>query len=407
MRDGATDLALIHGSTRAWVLGVNPYDARGVDRVYLDAGGPAVHSPATRGSRDLLYPPTTFAVLAPLGLLPWRTALAAWGVLNFAALAAGLWGIVRALNWPAWDARTGLLILFALLFAPVHTNFAHGQTGLVCFGLIAAAVGIRRGGRPRLAGVLLGLATALKPQVAAIFIAYDALQRRWSAVAAACVAVGLATLLGVGRLAFADIPWLSQYRDNLRAFSHEWVGDPTPVNPYRYQMLNLHYPLHNFIDSRAAVTALVWALLGVAGLAYLALRRGREDRGEMLSLSLASAAALLLVYHRFYDAAVMLFALAFVIDRFHGLIAVRPIDFRRLVPVLAVAVGLASLFVPGAAVLFILERDARLPAWIVANPIWRSLIMPHQVWALVLIAAALPVALACAPKRSDTRQDAG
>lgn len=386
MMQGANDLAVILASTRAWLGGASPYELSSADAAFMEAGGPANIRPAARGAFDLLYPPSAFVALTPIGLLSWNGALMAWGVLNGAALGAGVWGIVRAAGWKWNERRSWLLLIIALAYAPVHTNFAHGQTGLMVFGLVASSCGARASGRAVLAGVLLGLAAGIKPQVAAVFLAYDMFRGRWRVVASSLVVLLALVAVGIGRMELAGVDWLSQYRANIAEFALTQNGNPTRSNPYRYQLLNLHYPLHTLFDSRTLVGAMVWGIVVVAGVAYLALRRRDEDRNDLIALTLASVASLLLVYHRFYDATLLLFAAALVLDRLPGL-AWR-VERGRAVSLIVIAACTAVLAAPGSAALFVLAREGRLPAWLTGSRAWETMIMPHQSWAILMLGVA-------------------
>src|SRR6185295_17544631 len=84
------------------------------------------------------------------------------------------------------------------------------------------------------------------------------------------------------------------------------------------QLVNLHYPLHSFTDNRGLVRWEVCAIVGALGLAFigadLAARKRRADPADRLAdlacLSMAGVVSLIAVYHRCYDAVVLIWPLA-------------------------------------------------------------------------------------------------
>lgn len=400
---GSNDLALLHSGAMAWLKGTSPYLPEQLDPLYLGAGGRPDYAPGVRGtqewiyppSADLLYPPPTFALLWPIGLLSWSGAKLAWILVNALSTAAIAWSLVRIAGWRWSEWRSLLLAALVLIFMPVTTTIAHGQTALPPAALVFLAQAARLSGRGRLCGLLLGVAVCLKPQVGLIFLGYELVKGRWKNALAGAIAAAVVSAVGIGRLMMAGVPWLAQLRENVRLFTTAAAGDPTGANPFRYQMLNLHPLLHEAIADRTVVTALVWALVGGAGLLYLALwRPWKEDRRELVSLSLAGVASLLVVYHRAYDAVLILPALVWCLDGLPGR-ALSPVSRRSpgwLIGMVAAMLGV--FFVPGPSALFVLARDGRIPAALSAHWSWEPLFLMHQVWALLVLGGLMLVRLA-------------
>jgi hypothetical protein len=406
---GHHDFALVYGSARAWLVGLDPYTADAVREAWAAARGTPGRDPmGERESNVLLYPPGAFVVLAPVAALPWPVASAVWALGNTVLFFAAIW-MVGALAWPRRDPgdahRPGLLIFFAIAvwFAPAATNAAMGQTAMLSMVLIAAAQVARARGRAAgqeapsrrggaLTGILLGASTALKPQMALLFVVYEAGRLRWKSVAWAVAAVVVLMAVGGLRMQAAGVDWYGSWRANLAAFTAVADGDPTRENPIRYQMVNLQYPLHNFTDDRVLVRVLTFGALGLLSLAYFAadLKRGRErgeGHGELLSLSMTAVVTLLIVYHRFYDAVLLLFPLALAIRvlsaRGEAGESRRAMVWRRghIVTLLMVS----PFFVPGAVVLVRAAEAGFVPEWLWRSRLWEHLILPHQPLALLLL----------------------
>lgn len=107
--------------------------------------------------RPYAYPPTALLVLAPFGALPFWPALALWVALGFGALLAAGARLAQG-------QRPLALILIALSPAVLLAAMVGQSVLLAAAALTLAMTELER--RPRLAGALLALAVALKPQAA-------------------------------------------------------------------------------------------------------------------------------------------------------------------------------------------------------------------------------------------------
>ncbi len=114
-----------------------------------------------------------------------------WHFVNVVSLVVGVW--LTALAWWSVRERLGLQprpwfpLLFAPLFAvllPLQTNFEHQNMNTVLLALVAGATWQLTIGSAITAGVLVGIATALKAFPALILI-YLGLRQQWRALAAA------------------------------------------------------------------------------------------------------------------------------------------------------------------------------------------------------------------------------
>lgn len=133
------------------------------------------------------YPPTFAAVLRTTNDLPLRAAmriaLVASGVLLLATLATLL------LHFRAGAMRAALMTLLFLGWLPFYESLAGLQLEPIMLLLLAIGLLAVRGGRPFLAGVMVGAATAWKVYPIAL-LGYFALRRQWRAWAGALVGFG-------------------------------------------------------------------------------------------------------------------------------------------------------------------------------------------------------------------------
>lgn len=99
--------------------------------------------------RPFIYPPSALLVMAPLGALPYWPAYALWAT---GTAGVFLWATLRArLPWWTLAVPAVALVIYC------------GQITLLIGGLVLAGLAMRR--RALLAGVLFGVAAALKPQM--------------------------------------------------------------------------------------------------------------------------------------------------------------------------------------------------------------------------------------------------
>jgi hypothetical protein len=148
------------------------------------AAAQAPYVAVTRGDYPyyhLVYPPTLFPLVAPIGLLPYVAALAAWIV---ATAALYLVAVYRAVPY-------AVACLLALLPFAVAENVWLGQAGFLVAGLLGLSLGLMAR-RPFLAGLCLGLLSC-KPQYGIMFPVVLLVAGQWRMIAGACVNVaGLA-----------------------------------------------------------------------------------------------------------------------------------------------------------------------------------------------------------------------
>jgi hypothetical protein len=154
------------------------------------AAAQAPYVTMTRGDYPyyhLVYPPTLFPLVAPIGLLPFVAALTAW-----IAATGGLYllAVFRAVP------RVLACLLAVLPFAVVK-NVWLGQASFLVAGLLGLSLGLMEK-RPFVAGLCLGLLTC-KPQYGIIFPIVLLVTGQWRVIAGACVSFAalIATVTGL------------------------------------------------------------------------------------------------------------------------------------------------------------------------------------------------------------------
>ncbi|MFI4973006.1 MAG: glycosyltransferase family 87 protein [Caulobacterales bacterium] len=232
--------------------------------------------PHLRELRPYPYPPSLLLLLAPLGRLPFWAAYKLWMLLG-----VGVFGLAGA---RLAQRQRGLALALMLLTPAAMIAALVGQSVFLICGLVVLAM-LELERRPWLAGVLLALAGAIKPQ--AVVLAPVALlaARQYRAIAGATIAGSL--ILVVSALAFGPQLWLS------------WAG----ALP-RFQALIQAHPrmMERMITPSAFGGALglsgpadlVWRGMFVAVAVALAWHGFRVSRDAALRTALLSGGALLM-----------------------------------------------------------------------------------------------------------------
>lgn len=172
---------------------------------------------APPGARPFQYPPSFLLAILPLALAPYRAAYVIWSGLT-AALFVEAGG--RMTRWP-WLAIFSPVFLFTVLI---------GQTTLLVGALLMAGLTLSR--RPVLAGVLLGVAAALKPQAALLVPVMLAFTGQWrSLLAAGLSALALCAASAGVFGAQAWIDWLAGLRGFVGVNDRLHIARLSPADP--------------------------------------------------------------------------------------------------------------------------------------------------------------------------------
>jgi hypothetical protein len=377
-----SDFVLIYSPARAWLTGANPYDMEQVDRAWLDAGGPLGHAPTRRTAPNLLYPPSTLLTLAPFSALRWPAAHYAWLLGNVAFLAVSMVCVARLAGFTLSQRRTWVFASLGLVLAPVHTTLHHGQTPLYVMALMMPAFVLawRAGG-----GTLLGMSAAIKPQIGLPVLALEIVRARWRSVFAGIVTLAIILVVSIVPMSMRGIPWLSAWRANLDAHATTGAGDLSAANPDRHQMVNLQYPITALVESKAAAEIGTLVLCAMIAAAFFLPLKTRASRAPLLlALSMVAVLTLMVTYHRFYDAVLLLIPLGWCVARIA--------DRQRPGAAWCVLALMLPYFLNSATAVRWLQKTDRLPARLVDTWWWEHVFMPHQGWALLAMSLCLLVA---------------
>jgi hypothetical protein len=386
--------------TRIWMAGGDPYDATAlVDHWPEDISKPEfVKREALDGSLALRhgvpspYPITAFPLLVPLAVLPWKTANLCWlslEILSFLVLVAALLRMSRS-YLPELEGCG--LVLAILLLAPIHTAIAVENAVIVALALSTAAIVLREKQYTLAAAASLACATALKPTIALPFFIFFALRKHWGTLAYTAAGCGAIFLAAEIRMLASGTNWLPSFLSiSQRMFLPGGVNDFSNANPIRFDLLNLQVVMSQVAATPRMAQYLSVGLALITLLIWLSLRQRSADQPMLLDLAILSVIALLPVYHRFYDAALLIFPTAWAVFELRSTVA------RHARVCLAMTV---PFFLPGAAVLKGLAHSNATVETLAQSWWWNLFIAPHQVW---LIASML-VTLLMAQRKLVSRE---
>lgn len=374
--DGNLDFEVVYNGIQTFQEGHNPYLTEDVLKVA--EAHDRQYSIRHYANARLLYAPGFLSLFDPIARLDYRTATAVWMGLQVAAFAA-LLVVAIALARIDGESRKAF-VLWGLCFAPIHTNFAHGQPGIFFCLLTLLFFWSLTGRRDWPAALAFGLLLA-KPSFA-VPAALVALARgRWRAVLLGCV-VGVVTWL----------PFLSRYGLQ-NAVTHYATAvhavqapggdaDDAQSNPRRFDLVNLRSWLGSWSTPTPVRDGLYWLAMVLAALVLFRARHV-PDASE-LYWTFAAVFCALALYHRFYDATVVIVGCAAVFAQWE----------RDRKIALAMTVCLLPFAVPGTAFLVQLF-GATHPAWIEAT------LIRHQALALIGLAVVTAYGLLRNPAKAQ------
>ena len=155
------------------------------------------HDDKIQGRLGFTYPPFAALVLAPLGIIGFRASVVLFCVGSAAAVIVTTLWLVRPIakkhRLPLWFAVLLALPLVSTL-EPIRETVNFGQINMLLVLLVLTDLLVVAPRWPRLAGVGIGIAAAIK-LTPAIFIIYLLITRRWRAALTATATAAAATLL--------------------------------------------------------------------------------------------------------------------------------------------------------------------------------------------------------------------
>jgi hypothetical protein len=326
----------------------------------------------------LIYPPTALVLLAPFSYLPWIWANTIWLTLGLVGIAVTIFLLFRLGGFQVGDDRAWILATFVLAFSPLHQAFHMGNVALLAVPVCLLGVALAEGKQDFAAGIVLGIATALKPQLGLWPLLFYFLQFRRRIILGAMVpAVGLP-------VAFVDYPvplrtLLAGYRSNL----HYWF-DPGHMLGFTEGAIPFHVNvsqviIYQFVHSVPITTAVAYGIF-VCGLGvwmFATFRTGFQIPAT-LAISSLSALSFVSLYHSVSDVTVLTLALCWVLQEDGH-------EMNRS-KVLACAIFL-MMMLPGHSAL--IRVTPNLGTAVTESWAWKVFVARYFVWLLLALNAVL------------------
>ena len=281
--------------TGAWLQGTDPYSPANLVRLW-PAGAQRPDFLATDLADGSLvykrgiptaYPLTCFVLLAPISILPWYIADALWLLVSLLAYSATVLSLLSMTDLRRSPQSMYAFLAIALALAPFQTGLATGSIVIVAVGLTAGAIWAARLEQNTLAGVLMALTIALKPQIGLPFLFYYVVRRKWRLSVVAIALVTFLSAIAMIRLRVGGAPWVQSYLyDNKVLFAPGSLGDFTELNPLHFGLINLQVPVYAILGNRNIANMVAVLVALTMGLVWLFLvTRAGSKRDELLELS--------------------------------------------------------------------------------------------------------------------------
>ncbi len=310
------DFRLVYFSTRCLIEGKDPYQPKVLESMYRAEGGESAATPPDlRSESRYNYLPTALPLTIPFALLPFGPAHVLWLLLtagSFILAAALIWNVAADFN----PILAAALVTLTLATSELLLILANPAGVAISFCVIAVWCFLRQ--RFVFAGVvLLALSLMLKPHDGGLVWLYFLLasrpnrKRAWLTLAAVAV-MSLPAVLWCNSIAPG---WRDEFRQNMSSLaSHGDVNDPGPASKGSHgitMITNLQAPLSLIRDDPPFYNAISYAIFGVILGVWIfkTLRTPFSYSMAWFALAPISILPIVAIYHRVYDARIILLTL--------------------------------------------------------------------------------------------------
>ena len=308
------DFRVLYNPARCLLQGCDPYKESQVLRIAQAEGRDRLSDTAVVRQivTRYIYPPTSFSFTAPFAMLPWGPAHVLWMTLTIGSL---IFASFLIWNLAANDAPILSGVMVGFLLVNCELIVISGNSAGIVVSLCVVAVWCFLQDRFVPAGILcLAVSLAMKPHDAGMvwlyfLLAGGAYRKRALQTIVACAVLSLPGLLWVWHV---SPHWFREMRGNILAFSvHGGLTDPGPAATAANgpgMLTNLQAVFSIFKDDPSfynLASYVVCAPLLVVWI-FVTLRSRMSPNTVRLGLAAIAALSLLPIYHREYDAKLLL-----------------------------------------------------------------------------------------------------
>jgi hypothetical protein len=315
------DFNVVYSSSKCLLDHCDPYKYKVLFQEYTNAGGIVSPANVTTGASlrvfqayPALYPPSSIFWVTPFTLLPFKSALALWmtcSALLFTIAAFLIGDLCRQ------SSSSVPLILLGLFVATSSNLVTTGQPSSFAISLCAIGVWSLLSNRMPVGGILcFALSLTLKPQLAGLVLVYFLLAAGPTRRRAVLILAATGLLCAPGIFWAANIPaaahWPQSIRNNLAAGATRGsINDPGPTNFNSMFVTDLQAIFAVFDDVPRVYNLEAEAVCGVLILiwAFVAFRAPPSRKKDLLGVAAIACLSLLPLYHRHYDARLLLLTL--------------------------------------------------------------------------------------------------
>jgi hypothetical protein len=257
-----------------------------------------------------VYPPTAELVFAPFALLPWRWAYGVWIALTFSSLTFAVF-----LIWLTTQKHGSDLTFYLGCIVLVNSGilFSGGNpAGLVVSLCIISVWCIFQQRLPALAIICMALSLSIKPHDSGLVWIYllflgGTFRRRALQCLVVCSALGATAVIWVWQV---SPHWITELRSNIAAISTAGSYND-PAGSVTALMVNLQPAIALYFNDPRVYDSLAYLICAPIVIVWLVLTIRHRDAQEAFWLGLAVCAGLSLlpVYHRPYDAKILVLTL--------------------------------------------------------------------------------------------------
>ncbi len=314
---GMSDFKAVYYGARCLILHSDPYNQNEFLRVYRAEGGvvpsdPTVSRSFLRVVPVFVYLPTTLLLIAPFAMLAWVPAQILWMI-----LLAGSFTLAGFLMWKTAENYSSdpAILLTCFVLANSELIFMSGRSAGLVVSLCIVAVWCFLQERFVPVGILcMAVGLAIKPHDAGLVWLYFLLaggvyRKRALQTLLVAVALSLPALLWVSQVA---PHWMAEQHFNLATTSaHGGLGDPGPTSSSmseQYRIIDLQTVISVFWNDARIYNPASYLICGALLLVWSVrtLKSRFSPVAVWFALAAIAALSMLPLYHRQYDAKLVL-----------------------------------------------------------------------------------------------------